>query len=151
MIAVADRDRAQRCRIRSRAWLGQREARDHFAAGKLRQPFLLLLFVAEHDDALAADADIGADDGAKGGRRVAELERDEDFLLHRQSEPAVFVGDGNAEEAELAHLLDDRVGHTVFIAHLGFDRHAFLAYEAAHRIDQLSPCFRIERHPGLLG
>src|SRR3712207_7139529 len=47
--------------------LGQREAGDDLATGDFRQPLGLLLMSARHDEALAADADIGAEHGAKGG------------------------------------------------------------------------------------
>ena len=128
---------------------GQRETGHDLAAGELGQPFRLLLVGAEHHDALAADADIGADDGAERRRGVAELDGDQDLLLHDEAEPAIFRRDGNAEEAELAHLGDDAVGHAVVLGHLRLDRHAFLAHEAAHGVDQLIARFRIERHPGL--
>ena len=43
-------------------------------------------------------------------------------------------------------LRDDRVGHAVFVTDFRFDRHAFLAHEAAHRVDQLVSGLGVEGH-----
>ena len=75
--------------------------------GEPRQPAALLRLGAEHDEALAADADVGAEERAEGRRGLAELEGDPHLLLHGEAEAAVLLGDGKAEEAERAHLRDD--------------------------------------------
>ena len=110
-----------------------------------------LLFVrAEHDQALAADADIGAEGRAEGGRGAAQLDRDQRLVLHGKAQAAVFLGDGEAEEAQLAHLGDDASG-TRLLGHLGLDRPQALGDEAADGLDQLIAGFDVERHVSLLG
>ena len=79
-VAVAHRAGLHRGAVRAGARLGQREAGDDLAARDARQPFGLLRVGAGHDQALAADPDIGAEDRAEGRRGPAELERDPHLL-----------------------------------------------------------------------
>src|SRR5580698_2473299 len=146
VVAVTDRRRLERRRVGARAGLGEAEARHDLAAGELGQPFALLRRGAEHHHALTADADIGADDGAEGGRGVAELHRHQHFLLHGEAEPAIFLRDGDAEEPERTHPGHDLVRYAVVFGDLGLERHAGLAHEAVHGVDQLLTRLQIERH-----
>src|SRR3546814_18468430 len=60
--------------IRAGLGFGQGEAGNHLAAGPFGEPGRLLLRRTVHQDALAADADIGADHAAAGRRGPATLE-----------------------------------------------------------------------------
>jgi hypothetical protein len=81
-VAVAPGGGAHRSAVRARLRLGEGEGGDRFAGGNAGQPLLLLRLVAEHDEALAADADIGADGRAESRAGVAELHGHQAFLLH---------------------------------------------------------------------
>ncbi len=149
-IAFAHGGGAHRRRVGARARFGEAEACDRLAAREFGQPLFLLIVAAEHDDALAADADIGADDRAERGRGLAQFEADQDLLFHGEAEAAVFGRDRNAEEAELAHLGHHVVGDEVVARDFVFDRDQPFAHEAADGGDQLVAGFEIERHAAVL-
>ena len=106
----------------------------------------LLRLGAIDDDALRADAVVGADQRAERGRRARELERDEDFLLHRQAEPAVGFGQRKPEQAELAHLRDDVIGNGIAVGNAMLVRDQALAHEAPDALPQQIQRFAIADH-----
>jgi hypothetical protein len=101
--------RTDRLQIGAAVRLGQREAAADFAAGEFRQPFALLLLGAgtlhggRHDEVRVEDA-----------RQRHPDDRDplDDLRVGQagQAEPAVFLLDDRAEQAELLHLPDDFLG-----------------------------------------
>ena len=107
VVAIAHGFRLCRSRIRSCIRLGQCKARNRFARRQLRQPVALLVVRAEHHDALAADADIGAEGRPKRRRRAPHLEDHQRLFLHGEPKPAIFFRDRQPEETEIAHLLHD--------------------------------------------
>jgi len=145
-VAVAPGGRAHGGRVGADIGLGQREGADDLAARQLGQIGALLLLGAVDDDALRADAVVGADHGAEGGRGLAELESDAHLLRHGQAEAAIFRGDGQTEEAERAHLRDDLFGDGVVVRDAMLVGHEPLAHEAPHGDEQLLQGFGIERH-----
>jgi hypothetical protein len=136
--------------VRPRARLGQGEAGDDLTAGDARQPFRLLFLAAGHDQALAADTDIGAEGGAEGGRGAAKFEGEPYLLRHGQAEPAIFLGDGEAEQPQLPHLADDLVGDLVGLADLLLERPQPLGDETAHGVDEGVEDFEVEGHASSL-
>jgi hypothetical protein len=114
--------------------------------GHVRQPLRLLRLAAVHDEALAADADIGADHRAERRARAAELDRHQALVLHREAEAAVLFRNRQAEEPEVAHRADDLVGNRVVLGDLGFQRPQPLGDEAADTFDQLVAGLSIKRH-----
>ncbi len=137
----------QRSRVRARLRLGQREelatispdaslgSHSLFCSGvpNMTRPWLPMpTLVPKH--------------GAEGRRGVAKLESRRSTRPPWKGRARHSPRDRKAEEAQLAHLGDDRIGHAVVLGDLGFDGHASLAYEAAHRFDQLRARFGIERH-----
>ena len=54
-----------------------------------------------------------------------------------EAQPAVGLRDGDAEQPELAHLCDDRLGVAVLVLHLGGHRDDLLGDEPPHRVDDL--------------
>ena len=131
VIALADRRRAQRRGIRPRARLRQTEARNRLPARKLRQPLALLVVAPEHHNALAADADIRPDDGAKRRRGLPKLEANQNLFLHGEPKPAILLRDRHAEEAKLAQIVHDGVGHEIVPRDFVFDRHQPFGHKAA--------------------
>ncbi len=145
-VALAPGSGLDRGGVRSGLGLGQGEGGDDFARGDAGQPLRLLLIRAEHHQALAADADIGAEGRAERRRGAAEFETDQAFLLHGKAQAAVIFGDRKAEQAEFPHLGHDLVRHGVVLGHLGLDRPQPLGHEPAHRLDQLISSLDIESH-----
>ncbi len=80
------------------------------------------------------------------GRGAAELDGHAALVLHRKTEAAVFLGDGEAEEPKPAHLLDHIVGDGVVLGDLALERPQALAHEAANRLDQLNAGVDVEGH-----
>ena len=99
--------------------------------------FCFLRLGAEHDEALAADADIGAERRAERRRAAAELEHRPALFLHGEAEPAVLFRDRKAEQAERLHLRQRIGGDGVVFGDLGFERDQPLVDEAAQRGEQL--------------
>ncbi len=116
------------------------------ARGDARQPFGLLGLASGHHQALAADADIGAEGGAEGGRGAAELERDPHLLGHGQAEAAIFLRDGEAEQPHLPHLGDDLGRHLVLPVDPLLERTKPLADEAADGGEEQVEGFGVEGH-----
>ena len=77
---------------------------------------------------------MGVDDA--GDRDPAARELLDDHRVGRQVEahPAVLLGDGDAEQAELLHLLDDGLGELVLVVVLLGDREDLLVDELAHHL-----------------
>ena len=79
--------------------LGQAEGTDDLAGSEARQVLPLLRLGAVDDDAQRADAYIGAEEGAEGGRGLADLEGDMHLVGHAQAEPAILCRRRQAEQA----------------------------------------------------
>ena len=94
--------------------LGQREGGADLAGRHARQVLLLLLVGAELHQQVGAD-EVRVDDA--GDRDPAARELLDDHRVGRQVEaqPAVLLGDRDPEQAELLHLLDDRLGELVLV------------------------------------
>ena len=92
--------------------LGHAEGGAQLAGGHPRQVLLALLLGAELHEQVGAD-EVRVDDARD--RDPAARELLDDHRVGRQVEPhpAVLLGDRHPEQAELAHLLDDRLGELV--------------------------------------
>src|SRR5690606_30886674 len=87
--------------------LGEAEAAELLTQGDRREPLLLLLLGAELEDRLAAQAHRHRDDAAHRGVGPAELLHPDAVGDVVATDPAVLLGDRQAEEAELTELGDD--------------------------------------------
>jgi hypothetical protein len=87
--------------------LGQAEAADPFAGGELGQVLLLLRLAAELVDRHHHQRRLHAHHRAVARVDALDLARDQAVadVVHRPA--AVLLGDGRAEQAELAHLAED--------------------------------------------
>ncbi len=102
------------------------------------EPALLLLLGAVRHDQRRRHR-VGVDDAGEAHPAVGQLLNDADVGQQVEAEPAVLLGDGDAEEPELAHLRDDRVGEGVGALELGGDGDDLARHEAAHGLDDLGP------------
>ena len=83
---------------------------------------------------------------AEGERGLANLEGDLALLAHRETDPAVFLGDGEAEQAEVLHLLNDVGGDLVELLDRFFGRNKPVAHKAAHCADEDFEGFGVDGH-----
>ena len=113
--------RARRAGVGAGAGLGEAEARERATGDEVGQPLLTLLVGAEGQDRVDAEADAGLEGDAD--RLVDPTE-----LLDRHAEAgevavlagtAVLLGRGEAEQAQLTHLVDDVHGEVVLAVPLG--------------------------------
>jgi hypothetical protein len=99
---------------------------------------LFLRLGAEHQQALAADADIGAEHGTKCQAGTAELHAHQHLVLHREAEAAIFLprcsGRTGRDPSCPARYAG---GHLVGLGHRGFDRAQPLCDETPHFRQQL--------------
>ena len=145
-VAILHRARFHGARITADIGFGEREAGDDLAARDARQPLRLLLGRARHHEALAADADIGAEGGAEGGGSAPQLDRDAALLDHAEPEAAIFLGDREPVQAERAHLRDDRARDFIGLFDDSLERAQLFAHEAPHGFDQLVENVGVECH-----
>ncbi len=145
-VAIAPRGRLQGGGVGAGIRFGQREGADDLAGRELGQVAALLLLGPVHDDALGADAVVGADERAERGRGLADLEGEARLFLHGEAKAAIFGGDSQAEHAEFFHLGDHLRRNSVFLRDLELDRDQPLLNEARHGFAQLIEGFAIQRH-----
>ena len=81
---------------------------------------------------------VGVDDAGEAHPPVGQLLDDADVGEQVEAEAAVLLGDRDAEQAELPHLLDDRGGELVGVLELGGDRDDLAGDEAADGLDDLA-------------
>ena len=114
--------------------------------GDARQPLGLLRVGAGHDEALAADPDIGAEDRAEGGRRPPELERDADLLPIVRPRPPYSSGMDrpNSPISRISRTISS--GTSSSLGDLLLERPQPLGDEAADRLDQRVEGFGVEGH-----
>ncbi|MNS87604.1 hypothetical protein D3C72_1215520 [compost metagenome] len=146
VVAIQLGARLQRGGVGAGVRLGQRERDDQLAAGDLRQVFLLLRLGAVHQDALRADANVGAEHRAERKRRMAEVIDHIAFLRHRQANTTVVLGNGDAEQAHLLHVGDDLGWHFVQFFQRVFRRLQPFVDKTLHRGAQQGKRFGVEGH-----
>ncbi len=132
-VAVLAGGRLDRLDVGAQLRLGEREGGAQVAGRHLGQVLLLLLLGAELHQQVGAD-EVGVDD--PGDRDPAARELLDDHRVGRQVQPhpAVLLGDGGAEQAELLHLLDDRLRERVLVVVLLRVRQDLLVRELAHHL-----------------
>jgi hypothetical protein len=104
---------------------------------------------AVHEDALRADADIGAEDGTEGQRRMAHLERHFAFLRHRQADTAVLLRNGQAEQAHRLDVFHHIGRYVVAFLHRIFRRYQAVGHETLHGCAQQFERFVVQGHGSL--
>ena len=90
---------------------------------------MFLFFGAVEKDAHGTDPVAGADAGPKTGVGFGEFFIDQALSEGPQAEPAVFFGNGQAEEAQIPHLLNDLFRNGVFFFHLPADGFKILLHK----------------------
>ena len=133
--AVAPRGGADRLQVGAAIRLGEREAAPDLPGGEARQPGPLLLLRAEaqhgrrHDEVRVEDA---------GERHPHGRDPFHDARIGRgaEAEPAVFLRDDGAEQAELLHPLDDVGGPGVAVLERQHMRAHVAVEELVHRVEQ---------------
>lgn len=93
--------------VRAGAGLGQAEAAEGLAGAQPGQPGALLLIGAPGGDGLGDQAEGDGDDAAHGGVAAAQFLGDERVGEVVAAGAAVLLGDGEAEEAQVAEFLHD--------------------------------------------
>ena len=146
VVAVAPGRGLQGGGIGTRLRLGQAEGRGQVAAGQFRQIFRLLIRRAVDDQALRADADIGAKGRAESGGGLAEGEHHLDLVGHGEAETAIFLRDRQAIEAKLAHFRQKLGRHRIVIRHPGLGRAQAFADETGQGFDELVASLPVEGH-----
>ena len=123
--------------IASGVGLRQRQRPAPVAGRHGGKPTLLLLLGAVRHDQCGRHG-VGVDDPGQAHPAVGQFLDDADVGQQVESEAAVGLGDGHAEEAELAHLGDDvgRIG--VVVLELGRHRDDLVGHEAADGFDDLA-------------
>ena len=106
--------------------------------GQVGQELLLLLLGAVVGEHVGEDV-VGADGPAEAHQPLAELFENVGEGGVVQPHPAVFLGHGDAEQAQFLHLVDQVMGDPVFPVQLAGHRLHFPAHEVAHQADDLGP------------
>jgi hypothetical protein len=148
MVAVQLRPSLQRSGVGTGVRLGQRKRDDQVAAGDLRQVGLLLLLGTIHQDALRANADVGAEHRTEREGGVAQVVHHVAFLRHRQADATVVLGNGDAEQAHFLHVGDDVGRHVVDLFERVFGRLQAFVDKALHRSAQQGKGFLVKGHGG---
>ena len=117
VVALAFGDGADGLQIGAAIGLGQGQAAAQFARGEARQERALLRLGAETPDRSCHD-EVRVEDAGQGHPHPRDALDDHGIDRGRKPEPAVVLGDGGAEEAELAHALDDLGGIEVVMLEL---------------------------------
>ena len=105
-------------------------------AAMVGQPALLLLLGAVRHDQGGRHG-VGVDDAGEAHPPVGQLLDDADVGEQVETEAAVGLGDGHAEEPDLAHLRHQLRREPVLVLELGGDRDDLLRDEAPDRPDDL--------------
>src|SRR3954447_1886736 len=133
VVAVLLGARRDRLHIGAEARLREREGGAELAGRHLRQEVLLLLVAAELHEQVRAD-EMGVDDAGDADPAARELLDDHRVGREVEPHPAVLLGDRHAEQPELLHLLDDRVGERILVVVLLGDRDHLLVHELPHHL-----------------
>ncbi|MNT09684.1 hypothetical protein D3C72_1444760 [compost metagenome] len=150
MIAVALGGHAQRHGVGAGVGLGQGERPDQLAARQLGQIARTLLVGPGQHDGLRADADVGAGQRTERGRGLAQFEHHAHFLFHRQAQAAEVGRDRQAEQAQLAHFVDDVRRHLAARGQFVFGGNQAFVHKAVHGVQQQVQGFGVEGHDGSL-
>ncbi len=132
VIAVGHRLGADRRDVRAQARLRHGEGTAHLAGRHLGQEVVLLLWRAVLADHVSHD-EVGVDDARHRHPAAGELLYHQRVGEQRLAEAAVLFGDGQPEQAELLHPLDDLGGILVLMLKLGGDREDLLVGEVPDR------------------
>ena len=131
------RRRLGRARIRAASGLGQPERAERLATCQQRQPFLLLVLVAEAVHRHRAQRYAGLQ---RDGHALVDLAE----FLEREAQrevvaahAAVLLGERQPEQAHVGHARHDFVGEGVFFVVFGGDGRHHALREVAHRLGEL--------------
>ena len=82
---------------------------------------------------------MGVHDAGQAHPAVGQLLNDADVGQQVEAEAAVLLGDGDAEETQRSHLLDDGFGEGVRALEIRGDGNDLSLHEAADGVDDLGP------------
>ena len=119
--------------VRADLGLRQREGGAQLAGGHARQEVLLLLVGAELDQQVGAD-EVGVDDARDRDPPARELLDDHRVGRQVEAHPAVLLGNRDAEQPQLLHLIDHGLGELVLVVVLLGDRDDLVVDELAHHL-----------------
>ena len=129
--------RLDRLHVGAQLGLGEAEGGADLAGGHPRQVLLLLLVGAELHQQVGAD-EVRVDDARDRDPAARELLDDHHVGREVEAHAPVLLGDGHAEEPELLHLLDDRLGELVDgVVVLGVREDLLVRELADHLADRL--------------
>jgi hypothetical protein len=120
-VAVAPRVRGHGLQVRAAAGLGEGHRGAHLAGGHPRQVALLLLLGAELAEQLR-DHGVPAHRAREAHPAARELGGDQRVAGHGHRGLAVGLTDGQPEDAQLLHLLDELLRVNVLVLQLAHDR-----------------------------
>ena len=124
--------------------LGERERTAPFSRGHGGEPApLLFLRAVRHDH--GGRHGVGVHDPREAHPAVGQLLNDADVGQQVEAEAAVLLGDGDAEEAERAHLLDDLLGKCVGALEIGRHGDDLALHETPDGLDDLRPDILVGR------
>lgn len=133
-VRVLTGDRAHRLEVGAAARFGQRHGGPDLAGGHLRQIAALLLLGAEAQQE-GGDHGVAAHRTGQTHPATGKLLGDQDITRSGDGGAAVLLGDGEPEDTELFHPLDQGLGVGVGVLQLPDDRFDVVVHEVAHHPD----------------
>ena len=152
---------AHAARVGAGVGLGQAEAADDLALGQAGEVFAALLLAAVGEDRVHHEARLDRHRRAVAAVDPLDGAGDQAVADIAQAGAAIFVRDGRAEQAELAHLIEDRAVEMLFEISLGDARlelglgvalggvadHPLFVAELVFEVERIRP---VERKDGRL-
>ena len=132
----ARRGGADRLQVGAAVGLGEREPAAQLGGRELREEVRALLVGAVAADELRHHQ-VRVDDAGERHPRARDGLDDAHVRARAEAEPAVLLGDGGGEEAELAHLLDHLARVLVGVLELEHVGHDVARQPALERVEQL--------------
>lgn len=127
----------------------QGKRRDDLARRQLWQVLLLLLISSINDDALRANAIVGAYQRAKRRRSLPENKSSRHLFAHCQAKPAELFGNGHAKETHVSNFGDQFQWDRVVFGGALLIRDQTLSYKAVERGEELLQRFTVKAHTTL--
>ena len=137
LVALSHGTRADRLHVRAALRLGHREGAAQLAGRHPGQEALPLLLGAVADDHVGDD-EVRVDDAGDAHPSARQLADRERVGGQVESQAAVLLGDGEAEQPQLAHAFHDLVREDVVVLELRGHRDDLLLGELAHQQHHLA-------------
>ena len=138
-LAVLGGRRLQVGHVGAASRLRERQPAALASRGQVRQEPLLLLFGAVMGQSVGQDV-MRADGSAQAHQPHAQFLEDAGEGGVVQPQPAVLLRNGDSEQPQLFHLVDQVVRHAVVAVQFGGHRVHLAAHEIAHQRNNLCSC-----------